>query len=116
MCADSKVAQEDITFKVHENITGFDIPVNLALRMKVFKPIKSLFQNGGDQSLILEAFLWLEFYHIVEGSGAEEGHDKPKVGVIDEAYVITYHILVSTGRHDVYLLPNVIHVSILKML
>lgn len=116
MCAYSKVAQEHISFEVHENITSFDIPVNLTLRMKVLKPIKSLFQNSGDQSLILKAFLWLEFYHIVQRSRAEEGHNKPKVGVVDETYVITYHILVSAGRHDVYLLPNVIHVSILKML
>ena len=90
--------------------------MNLTLLVKVQQSLHHFFHYGGDQSFVLDSIFELGADDVVNGTSTEERHYEPKVGVVDEWYVITNHIFVAALRHNLDFFSNIVHITILKEL
>ena len=115
MCRHPKIWKIDFSWFIYQNVTCFNISMDLTLRMEILKTLYRLFEDRRDHRFILNTLLCLGHENVGYRSTTQEWHYKPKVWIINERYIVADDILVKTLRHYIYFFPNIIHVFILEM-
>jgi hypothetical protein len=112
--ADTKVTQVNSTFKIHQDVLGLDVSVDLTTVVKVLETRDDLLQNCSDKGFILDSVLELQMQDVFHGSCVQDRHHKPEVCFVTEAHKVLDNILVLQVGHDIDLFPDVVNVSILE--
>jgi len=114
MCTDTKIAQENATVEVNKHVGGLDVPMNLTHLVEVLDTLQNLLQNSCHEHLILDSVFSLNLDHIMHRTRSKNWHYKPQIGLVDEADVVADDVGVLAGRHDIDLLSNIVHITILE--
>ena len=102
----SKIAQYSCSIYTNQNVSCFNISMNLLFRMKILQTIYNLLQNIGQYFLVLDSLYKMMMQYLLNGPTINKWHHKPNICFVDKGHIETHQIFMMCFRHNFDLPSN----------